>query len=105
MKWMKVLTIILVLLIVGFATVLIMMTNTYSKNEGSIEGTGFIIQELYGVGGTSYDVDNEGNIYFAVDISNGKGIVVYDSNGVYKYTLPVKVWGGIRVRIDDKVIF
>lgn len=101
MKWLRVLTILLVLLIVGSATVLIVLTSTYSKNEGSVEGTGFIIQELYGVGGISYDVDDEGNIYFAVTSPRNNGIVIYNNNGHYMYTLPIQTMGALGVRIDE----
>jgi len=101
MKWLRILTIILIVLIIVSITVSIVLANIYSSNNGSIEGTGFIIQEYNGAGGISFDVDDNGNIYFAIDISNGRGITVYDNKGNYKYTLPVYSSGGIRVKIDE----
>lgn len=102
MNWTRVLTMILIALIVVSITVFVVIYCSYSTNRGNIEDTGFIIQELNGVGGIDYNVDDNGNIYFAVYSASANGIVVYNEMGDYKYTLPIKTVGAIAVQIDEE---
>jgi len=98
MKWLKLVTIILLVLIVISIAITVILTQIYSSNKGSIEGTGFVIKESDGAGAITFDVDDYGNLYFAVMYA---GIVIYDNDGEYKYTLPIQTIGGIGVIIDD----
>lgn len=102
MKWLKFLTIALVLLYVGSATVLIVLSSVNSKYKGEIEGTEFIIQEYFGAGNNRYDVDDYGNIYFAGFKGSYGFVLVYDSNGEYLYTIKIPTSGSVGVIIDDE---
>lgn len=102
MKWLKALAIVLVVLIVGSATGLIFLAKTNSKNEGNIEGTGFIKKEVFGLRGDRFDVDDYGNFYFAVNGPLIQYVSIYDNKGKYKCSLKVFTSGSIRVRIDDE---
>ncbi len=101
MKWLKTVTIVLIVFIAGSITVTVVLANKFSINKGSIKGTGFIIQELNGAGNNNFDVDDSGNIYFPIITPIDNGIVVYDNNGDYLYTLPILAGGGIGVKIDE----
>lgn len=101
MKWLKVVTIILVVLIVTTMAATISLTQVFSRYKGVIEGTGFINQELNRVGVVRYDVDDDGNIYFATTSMSGDGIVIYNDKGDYKYTLPIETLGALGVKIDE----
>ena len=100
MKWLKIITIILIFFIAGSITATVILAQTYSSNMGSIEGTGFIIRELNGAGGVRFDVDDDGNIYFAVTSPTEDGIVIYNDQGDYMYTLPTRASGSLGVKID-----
>lgn len=100
MKWLKVLTITIIVIIVASIAATITLSNIFSTNKGSVEGTGFSIQELDGSGGVEYDIDDNGNIYFAVDDATKKGITIYSATGKYKNTLLIKSSGAIGVKID-----
>lgn len=91
-------------IIIISATILIIMGNTFAKYKGPIEGTGFINQEFPFVGGVKYDVDSEDNVYFAVSSFYYSGIVVYDSNGNYKYTLPHSGQLGVKIEGNNIVV-
>ena len=101
MKLFKILSIVvLVLLIITSIVILSLLANQYSSNRGEVEGTGFVLQELHGSGDVRYDVDDEGNIYFAV-ISPIHGIVIYNNQGEYKYTLPILAAGDLSLKTDE----
>lgn len=100
MKWLRVLTAILIVLIVVSLTMTIILTQHYESYKGAIKGTGFVYQEFAGAGGISYDIDDFGNIYFAIETTQGRGVTVYNNQGKYIYTLPKITSGGIRVKID-----
>lgn len=85
-------------IIIISSTILIIMGNTFAKYKGPVEGTGFIKKELPFVGILPFDIDEKGNIYFAVSGFYYNGIVIYDSAGNYKYTLPQ---GGEWVKIKN----
>lgn len=103
MKSIRMISIILlVILIVASSCVTSLFDKEYSSNKGSIDGTGFVIQELDGAGGVEFDVDDNGNIYFPVTSPTKNGIVIYNNKGEYKYTLPIKTIGGLGVKIDEE---
>lgn len=103
MKKIKLLRIIFGILIVVSSCIMIILNNTLGAYRGKVEGTGFVYMELAGAGRWEYDVDDEGNLYFAITTSGEKdGISVYSSSGKYMYTLPVKGHGRIYVRIDEE---
>lgn len=101
MKLLRIATIVLIILIVTTMTTTIILTQKYSSYEGKIEGTGFVDQELWRVGGVRFDVDDDGNIYFAVYTPSDDGIVIYNKEGDYIYTLPIEASGAISVKIDE----
>jgi hypothetical protein len=101
MKWLRLLTILIIVIIVTSITSTITLSNVYSAYKGNVEGTGFVVQELDGSGTTRFDIDDLGNIYFAVNDSSKKGITVYNNAGMYLYTLPIRAGGAICVKIDD----
>jgi hypothetical protein len=101
MNWLRVVSMIIFALIVISIIVFSILACVHSSNKGSVQGTGFIIQELNGAGGVRYDVDDDGNIYFAVTSVIGNGILVYNEKGDYMYTLPIRTVGGLMVKIDE----
>lgn len=102
MKLLRIATIVLIILIVTTMTTTIILTQKYGSIKGEIKDTGFVIQEFSGVGGDRFDVDDYGNIYFAIMTLEEKGIVIYNYRGDYKYTLPFRSGGGIGARIDNE---
>lgn len=83
--------------------VIILFAIIFMREEGSIEGTGFVYREIAGAGSNEYDVDDQGNIYFAINTSGiltGGGITVYDSQGKYKYTLNYNSSGGGKIYVN-----
>lgn len=98
MKYIKWFTIVLIAIII-VSIIMLIIANTFSKFEGSVEGTGFVKQEFFGAGGYHYDADDYGNIYFAILT---KGVVIYDDLGEYKYTLKKPSSGALSIKIDTQ---
>jgi hypothetical protein len=101
MKWLRRLTILIIVIIVTSITSTITLSNVYSAYKGNVEGTGFVVQELDGSGGVKFDVDDHGKLYFAVDDATEKAITIYDEKGKYLYSLPIYSGGEIGVEIDS----
>ena len=102
MKGIKLLRMIFGILIAISISIMVILNNTLGAYRVPVEGTGFVYQEMAGAGGWEYDVDDDGNIYFAITTSGQDGISVYSPVGEYMYTLPYNGNGEIYVRIDEE---
>lgn len=77
--------------------------NNYLAYKGSIAGTNFIIQQSLDAGKDGFDADKKGNLYFPINSPNGTFVDIYDNNGDYLYSLPIKMDGGaISLKVDEK---